>query len=605
MANRGQRWRIGALLLTLVGCPPAEPIVLEADADADADADTDTDTDADTDTDGPVDDGWEAEREVELRLNEVVPPTLQLDLDRDEVSDLFGPVADDILLLELDSTPLLTNALNSIKTACGTGWQLDQADPQHDCSLTPVGQGFSGPDGTWQTSAEYNLVRLLTMTPANSVVDGTSIEQIRAVADFLNLGGGFSTILAEALLIDRTEEFITTPEVVGSLQRNLLGSHPELPADGTLPITLGDALGDLSPLATRLGPVGTHPGVLDSAFPIFGEVFTEDFAMQVEVRSNLRVLDGVDLSAGKDFMSVVVDEEGPTFDDAVEIDFTDPDAFSITGIAPSPTVDLRFGIQESPLFVPACTGAGCQSNLPSNPTPGFVWDLEPWTLEYIVADAGRDKYGTLENSVSYFLLGFIWAATIDIGQGNDPAGWASFSVLLDIGAPPDEQYVWDLINEVVQVGIHDSPTATFAEGDANPAFTLTGVDVGLDGATVEDAVRPFLQQQSSEIAWYLLGNYKENSGPCDFYYRRNANGQPALFWTTPDVRPDGAPYAWTTTGFYVDEALTQPVSSDGAWVVQPGETVLYAADELGDTYRVRVIARPDDELTVLTSRKAP
>ena len=429
------------------------------------------------------------------------------------MAELFGPLADDILLLEVDSTPLLTNALEAVKNACGTSWQLDRSDPGHDCSLTPLGRSFEGPDGTWQTSAEYNLVRLLTMTPANSVVDDTSIEQMRSIADFLDLGGGFSTILAESMDIDRTEEFLTTPEVVRSLQRNLLESHPEIAFGGSLPITLGDALGDLGPMATRFGPTAGHPGVLDPSAPVFGEVFTEDFRMHTVARSNLRVVDGVDLSVGKDFMAVIVDTEGPTLDDEVEFDFTDPDDFSITGIAQAPTVDLRFGIQEHPTFVRSCTGGSCQDNLPGNPTPGFVWDIEPWRLEYIVADAGRQKYGSLSNTVSYYVLGFIWAATVDVGRGSDPGGWASFSVLLDIGDPPEDQYVWDLINEIAQVGIHDSPPPPLPRATPTPPSPCRTSTSGSWAARSRTPSARTCRSSPSEISGYILGNYKENSGP--------------------------------------------------------------------------------------------
>src|SRR5262249_28989238 len=67
----------------------------------------------------------------------------------------------------VDLTSAVTSAIAAFKNACGTGWKLDQSDPQFDCSLTPLGQTFVGADGTARTSPEFALLRVLDMTPAN------------------------------------------------------------------------------------------------------------------------------------------------------------------------------------------------------------------------------------------------------------------------------------------------------------------------------------------------------------------------------------------------------------------------------------------------------
>ena len=141
------------------------------------------------------------EIEYTLRLDDTLPPPLDMALDKAEVRELLGSVADDILLVEIDSGPMLFSALDAVKTACGTDWQRDASDPRHDCSQTALGQTFTGPDGTWKSSAEYAMVRILTMTPANSVVSGTSIEGLQDTADFLEIGGGFAQILSDSLEI--------------------------------------------------------------------------------------------------------------------------------------------------------------------------------------------------------------------------------------------------------------------------------------------------------------------------------------------------------------------------------------------------------------------
>src|SRR5690606_34776705 len=130
---------------------------------------------------------------------------------------------------------------------------------------------------------------------------------------------------------------------------------------------LDDALNDLTTLATKLGPTGDHPGVVDPNFPIHSECLTPEFAMTIEAQSNLRLLDGIDLSHGKDYMSTVVDNTGPTYDDPLEFDFEDPAKFQIVGVADNPTVDMRFAVREHDTFINSCAGSdACKQNLPEN-----------------------------------------------------------------------------------------------------------------------------------------------------------------------------------------------------------------------------------------------
>jgi hypothetical protein len=563
------------------------------------------------------------ETEVTLRVNDDNPPPLVLDMGRDEVTELFGDVASDIELLELDSIDLLVNTLDTIKFACGDDWQLDQEDPNHDCSQTSLGQSFG--DGNWQTSAEFSMVRILTMTPANSVVTGTSLESVQGLTDFLELfTGGFSEMMAGSLEIAETDEFLDTQSVATSLRQNLLATHPEVAPDGKITITLADALSDMGTLATRLGPVGDHPGVLVPDYPTYGEVFGPDFQMSVVAESNLRVLDGVDLSGtdptsggggggggGKDYISVIVDTVGPSFDDEAEFDFTDPEKFGMTGLNPSPALDLRFAIYEHDGFVESCTSdvsEACVNNAPNLPIGnGLVWTLDPWDLEYMVAWAGRQKYAGLHSVVTK-----AFTDVVKVGQDDNPGGWAVFNVPLGFFFDdPPAQFVWEMINEVAQHDLHyldpEGPE-TFPEGEADVEFTLEDIPCGLTGAEAADAVRPFLQAQASDIAGYLLGNYKENSGPVDFYYRRADDGGTYLFWVASDDLLDGLPYGWESPGFYADSSLSEKLSSTSISGVgdtaheklriEPGETTVYATDDDGGVYKLRIVA-PDDTSEII------
>ncbi|MFO7565744.1 MAG: hypothetical protein R6X02_24085 [Enhygromyxa sp.] len=593
------------LLSLTLGC--GDDSIAEADSAAEAET-------GETDGEGD-DDGDEAEfgpeRELTLRISDDSPPDLVLQMGREEVAELFGDVAGDIDLLELDSTPLLVNTLDAIKFACGTGWQLDQENPNHDCSKTPLGQTFG--DGNWQTSPEFSAVRILTMTPANSVVDGTSLQTVAGLSDFLSwFTGGFSGLMSESLKIAKTDEFLDTQSIATSFKHNLIATHPEASAEGKITITLADALTDMATLNDRLGPVGEHPGILVPDFPTHGEVFGPDFQMNVVAESNLRVLDGVDLSQGKEYISVIVDLTGPSYDDPAEFDFNDPQKFSLTGLNPNPTLDLRFAIYEHSSFVPSCTedvSPACIDNKPGFPVgDNLVWTLDPWDFEYLVAYAGTLKYATLESVVTKWLP--LPTDVVKVGKDGNPAGWAVFNVPLGIGEPP-AQFVWEMINEVAQYNLHHleagGPT-TFPEGEANVEFTLEDIPVGITGEEAAMAVRPYLQAQASKIADYLLGNYKENSGPVDFYYRRADDGLPYLFWVAPDDLLEGLPYGWAKPGFYADPGLTQKLSSTNLGIgddtheklpIESGETTVYAADDQGDTYRIRIFA-PEDNLKEIT-----
>lgn len=579
--------------------------------DGPGDSETGVTTEGETGDSGD-DANFGPETEITLRIDDNVPPPLMLDMGRDEVAELFGDVAEEIDLLELDSTPLLVNTLDAIKFACGDDWQLNQEDPNHDCSQTALGQSFG--DGDWETSAEFSMVRILTMTPANSVVTGTSLESVESITSgFLGLfTGGFSEMLAESLEIAETDEFLDTDSVVFSLRQNLLATHPEIAPDGKITITLADALSDMATLSTRLGPVGDHPGVLVPDYPTHGEVFGPDFKMSVVADSNLRVLDGVDLSNGKDYISVIVDTTGPTFDDEAEFDFNDPEKFMLTGLTPNPALDLRFAIHEHDEFIPACTSEvseACINNAPMLPIgQDLVWTLDPWEFEYIVAWAGRQKYAGLHAVVTR-----VWIDVVLVGQNGDPGGWAVFDVPLGswFGVPPS-QYVWEMINEVAQHDLHhldpEGPP-TFPEGQADVEFTLEDIPCGVTGAEAAEAVRPFLQEQASDIAGYLLGNYKENSGPVDFYYRRADDGGTYLFWVAPNDLLDGLPYGWESPGFYGDSNLTEKLSSTSISGVgdstheklriDPGETTVYATDDEGGVYKLRIVA-PDDTSEIIT-----
>ncbi|MCX4245349.1 hypothetical protein [Paraliomyxa miuraensis] len=547
----------------------------------------------------------------ELRLSETTPAPLTLQMNKEEVAELFGDRADEILLLELDSTPLLTNTLTAVRDACGLAWQFDDSDPNHDCSLTPLGQTFMGPDGTWQSSAEYAMVRLLTMTPANLDVSGTSSEGLQELADVLSvltfgLVDDYSDILADALAIPRTQTVITTASLVAAFRDNFVASHPAVGPSGALGFTLGDALSNLTSLTDRYGPQDGHPGIVDPSFPVQGEVFGPDFKMIAEADSNLRLVEGVDADGGSDgpgkgYASIVVDQTGPTYEDELEFHFDDPERFRVEGLIEDLLIDMRFKLGEYPQFVPSCTGTTvCHDNLPGAPTsPQSVWSRNRWDFEYLVTYAAYLDYQSLTASIAY-LLG---SAEVNIGQGGNPPGWVEYYVLLDLGNPPEDQYIWETILEVAQVRLHDSGFSTFPEG-VELAFTVEDIPCGLTGSEAAEAVRPYLQEQASVISDFLLGNYKEDNDPVDFYYRRAEDGVAYVYFTATNDRAEGVPYAYATPGFFHDASLTDKASStsiagvddeDHEKLALPaGESHFYFEDDQGERYRARFMMGNDD-----------
>jgi hypothetical protein len=452
------------------------------------------------------------------------------------------------------------------------------------------------------------------------VVDGTSIEGIKNIADGailgIKIGGGFNQMLAETLGIPRTQEIVPTGALVTSLRERWLASHPAVRENGNLPIMLYDALHDLEPLATRFGPAGEHPGIVDPAAPPHGVVFGDDFRMDITALSNLRWLDGVVLARGKDYIATVVDTTGPRYDDVLEFDFTDPERFDVLGLVDEPAVDMRLRILEDPIFVPACNdNDGCQKNLPETPLDDkSIWSTPRWELEHVMTYAALNQYRTRTFNKCYVdFLGCL--ARVSVGGGGAPAGWMNFDVLFDLGNPPKDQYLWEQIGEVAQVALHRLPSGKIAEGTANGGFTLHDMPVGMTAEQIRSAIRPYLQDQASTISERLLGDYEKNNGQVDFFYRRGLDGTPYLFFVAPgDPRP--APgYAYEHAGFFSAPNLSEASrvssldiagSGDSTHekVALPiGDTVLYVEDEGQALYRLRITV-PSDGATEISVRVA-
>lgn len=578
---------------------------------------------------------------IPLRVYTVTtPPQLRANLDKAGVKAIIDATTQkNTLLLAVDPTTLLTNSLTAIRDACnyetssasctaGTAkvpdWKKDLRSPDYNCSCTPLGQSFAG----GEASPEFRLVRLLTMTPANVEVQGTSVQELAQLANDWGLGGGFNQIVADMLGITRTSTVLNIPDVLTPVLTRFMASHPYLdPARNTfvtsgtwtpfspghIPVTLYDAMNDLAPLGGALGPnspgmpASAHPGVLDPSLAPFSRVLLDAFSMLLVADSNLRWFDGVELDRGKDYMALVVDTNGGN--DVLEFDFNDPAKFDLTGLASSPTVDLRLKIYENDAKVPACTSNNgtCKANTPSQPFgTSFVWSKPMWELENIVTFAAFGRY---KGRTYYrcYLTFFVCVADITISnpsvnRDGITGGWTDVYTAFGFGNPPPDQYLWELLSEIAQVAMHrvGNQLGAIAEGSADPAFTLQDVPLGITADQIKAAVRPTLQAQKATLSQSLLGDYKQNNGDVDFYLKRGADSALYLFFTHA-TDPTPAPYANAKPGFFDDEALTSKVSSTAAgtsgdtvhekWKLQAAgapDVTLYAQDPAGTVYRIKV-----------------
>lgn len=578
-------------------------------------------------------------------------PIVNLELTKDGLKDVMNlEIQKELRLAELDLEPVLFAALERIKSACGTWWKGTQGAnnvSKYDCTVTDLGCSFgSGPSCTgWQSSPEYAMVRLLTMTPANGNIEGSSLGQMAAVVDAINrmtfgLIDSFADVIASTLKIGVNDTYVSTDAVVQALKEDLFKTHPSFIQKGDkylLPVRLYDALNDLEPLIDVLGPASNgHPGIADPSFPTHGVVLPNDtFRMLLVAESNLRWHDGLQLGSGKNYISTIVDDVGPTFDDVMEFDFYDPTRFKIIGLPAEPTVDMRFSLYETPENISVCSDSSCKNHGPNNPRAGYVWALDPWALEHILVNSAYHTHTSLRSTTEYKAI--FTLATVYVGQGGDPAGWLRMDVSgiaqSLTGSPPPPQFIWESIMDIAEVVGHrnvkpnrPSPACpnlglneneyTICEGDFNPSFTLYDVPTGVTAETLAEASRDQMNAQRNVLSQKLWGGYEENNGCVDFYYVQE-NGK---YFLVETQEGDPLPQGCTVTsngGFFADEALSDKVSSTNLsgvhdtthqkWELSAGDHVLYKKGHDGHIWRLGIHvpdpSQPKNEISILVSHK--
>ncbi len=462
-----------------------------------------------------------------LRIDDEPVPPVRLEMDRDKTLEVFGEEATkQIKLLDVDSTPLLAEVLSRLLGACGDDWQAYQplpnnklpADPKHDCSKTELGLSF-GAD--WKNSPQFQMVRLLTMTPRNARVGGTvlndmeklfrnnennfgefSFQDVLAASMFCPFKDGESAAVCTNKLKSSAPEeeaqekalhvrpFLGTDVLASTLKATLMASHPNIANDqGLLPVTLYDALMDMQPLSEKFGPVGDHPGLLmhDDAdgdgvdeFKTRSDALTDQFKMTAVANSNLRLVEGVDASVGAGSMFI------STAAAPLAFDFLDEDKVQLLGIAPNPTVDMRMRMMEldggampgTLAPVPSCDGShgdsneACKANLPDSPLgEQYAWSQPLWSLEYIIAHAAYSAFATRQYQhcfIPFDAQTCLTDAKIGLPKPT-PDGWTVFTSELVTPKFPAQQYFWEMLLNVAQQSLHDylGPDIEDVDGDGN------------------------------------------------------------------------------------------------------------------------------------------
>ena len=403
-----------------------------------------------------------------------------------------------------------------------------------------------------------------------------------------------------------------TASAVDVLRTRFLGTHPAMPKSGFLPITVDDVLQDSAPLSSKFGPIAAgHSGLFDPSTPPHSVIAGSTFKLNFTLPSNLVTQDGLVLGTGKASLTLLEDTTGPTYDDPVELNLTDPALFSITGLAPAPTADFRFSIGENPAFVKACTASGCTTNLPASPFgTSAVWSTPTWQAENLMAYAASTEFAFRANYDKCYVLCGLEAK---VGYNGSPSGWAQWNVLFGVGSPPPDSFLWEGAMELGEVATHrigvNGITTVVAEGSASLAFTAHSVSVAVTADQLRTAVRPSLQAHGREIENAAAGDWKSTNANVDLYLHA---GLQLWFPTASDPRPS-ATYPYTHVGFYDDEAFTVLASTTAIvgtadalhqkLALAVGTRTVYAEGGDGSTYRLRITVDASSTVSVAVAKR--
>lgn len=528
-------------------------------------------------------------RRIELRYLRFDVEGFEQRLTLEDLRALPNSTLDGVWLLDLELTPLVSNALMQLKTL-----PADQV-----AMLSPAAQ---------------NMRTLLNITPDNVDLSGTSLEELIGLSSAVGLPP--AKALADIFEIGINDNFIPIEANTEAVVEGLIGSHPATQlrdgpidaahpdgkwpvAPNSLPITLGDVVNNFDGLAERFGPIeteyGTHPGFISRAEGF--SVVEEDFAMTVKVDVNALPFKGADLT---DLSGASVNSIASQIATVFPVD--DPSWMSVEGLVPDPTISLMEVVMvESDQYI---AGGSSRDPAPTGNSP--VWMLPPWEFERVVAEMTMLASADISEHCTGYQLGTgvqAFEACIDATH------WIMFETFNNVGNPPPPSYAWDVVLELAQVRLHDGG---LGEGEADIAFALTDVPLGVSADVIVDEIRDNLAANPlalQDLAENLTNN---TTGFADFYYWKaeptssggGASGDWLFFVTADDIPVDDSgparAYAYANPGFFADEALTEKLSSTAdiggdttheKVRIATGD-VLYVEDDAGRVYRIDVADKP-------------
>lgn len=488
-------------------------------------------------------------------------------------------VLEDIWLLDLDVTPLVSNSLEQLRSL-----------PPAEVDALP-------------TSAQ-NMQRLLTLTPDNIRLEGTNLEALAGLSGAVGIPP--ARAFANLLGIGVTDDFVPPDIMADALLDHVIGSHPaattrlgpidEEHPDGvyavaprSIPVTLADVVTNFENMAERFGPSGDHPGFVVEAHGV--SVIEEEFQMISKVNVNALPFKGVDLTNGEVASVNSIGAQIETLHD-----FSDPDWMQLEGLVANPTIEtLGFAVVEHDGFVPG----GTQIDPPmQGDSP--AWDLPHWEFEHMLVQMARAVAETVPaHCDSYTLATGANAFTACI----DERGWVELETFNDVGTPPAPSYLWDIDLELGQARLHDGG---LAEGEADVELVVHDLEVGVPAEELIEQAKANVKANPEALREFASLLVDNTIGAADFYYVRGEDGRDWLYFVSEaDIAIDEEgdpvrPYAYVQPGFFSDPGLQRKVSSveevDGDTEhekvqVDPGDTV-FVGDDQGRVFEVEVLDKP-------------
>lgn len=519
------------------------------------------------------------DRELVLRYLELNVQGFSETLTLADLREIPRPILDDIWLMDLELTGFVDNSLAQIQATL--------------------------PENITDQAAR-NLARLINMSPNNVRLQGTSMEALVDVSR--SIGIAPQDAVADLMQSpDPNASVIATDIAAAILLENLIGTHPRAQTrfapDGTelpvgrhsIPIRLGDVVDNFARMHETFGPTPlpdgrTHPGIIKEASGF--AVVDDQFSMTVLVNANALPYKGVDLDLGS---VASVNSLGSQIDHVFPIER--PDWLVVKGMVGEPYIGhVTVEIRESPQFFPP--GNDREPQPYGNST---VWSADPWLIERMVADMAFIKAQRMESECVRYNV----ASGAEVFKAcMDETGWVEFETFNNVGDPPTPRYMWDIMNEMAQVRLHDEG---LPEGTANAQLTLTNLSLGVRAEDLTNLIRQNVAANPAALRELAEATNQNTRGEADFYYYRpEGKDEDWLFFVDEKDIPrgdDGArlrPYAYAHPGFWADAALTQPLSSaaplDGDEThhklkVAPG-MVFYTEDTSGAVFELRVGDKP-------------